>query len=172
VAVASTIYAAIDSDADGRLSSAERDAYATLVVSSALLEMDGVRTALALTGSHFPSLEDMRSGVGAIHLTAIVPRVTHTPGRHDLYFRNIHRADMSVYLVNALMPPAGEIRIATQVRDTAQHDIRLGYDVGSDANPAWTIAAGLGMLAALAYARGAATKLSQAKRNRARARGV
>jgi hypothetical protein len=155
VAIASSIYASIDADHDGQLSSAERDGYAGLVVSSAVLTVDGARERLDVVTSEFPSLAEMSGGGGMIRLTAHASLAHTRTGARRLYFRNGHRPDVSVYLVNALVPPK-EIRIAEQRRDPAQHEVTIDYRVASTPLTGWTrvaqIALGLGVGALLAGA--------------------
>jgi hypothetical protein len=157
VAIAPKVFAWIDSDGDGQLSAPEREAYAMLVVSSAVLEIDGRRHALVVAGSQFPSWQDMNTGIGAIRLKAVTKLPAELAGAHRLYYRNTHRADASVYLVNALVPPE-DIQITGQRRDTGQHELWLDYGVGSKTGTpwarAWRIAGGLGLVAFLAGMRG------------------
>jgi hypothetical protein len=129
VAVASNVFGFIDSDGDGRLSPAEREAYARLVVASAVLEVDGSRTPLILVDSQFPSFGDMSAGLGTIRLKARANVPAEPPGRHRLSYLNVHRPGMSAYLVNALVPAAKEIQITDQRRDMWQHGLRIDYTV-------------------------------------------
>jgi hypothetical protein len=124
--VASTVFASIDSDGDGRLSQMECASYATLVATSAVLEADGRRAPLVVTSSQCPTLDDMSAGVGTIRLTARAD-VARSAGRHQLYFQNIHRADLGAYLVNALLPATNDVVVTGQRRDERQHELRLDY---------------------------------------------
>ncbi len=148
--VASTVFASIDQDGDGQLSRAECSAYATVVVTSAVLEADGQRTPLVLMSSECPTLRDMSGGVGTIRLTARA-QVTTSAGRHALYFRNIHRADLGAYLVNALVPATNDLIITGQRRDEWQHELRLDYTAaGSGWASTWERVGWLGVATLLA----------------------
>jgi hypothetical protein len=56
---------------------------------------------------------------------------------HHLVYRNLHRPDISVYLVNALLPDTRTLAITAQRRDTQQHELRLDYQIAASADP-WT----------------------------------
>jgi hypothetical protein len=63
-------------------------------------------------------------------------------------YRNTHRPELSVYLVNALVPENPEIEVVAQRRDRLQHELRLDYRVGAAAPPApaWRFAAAATMV--------------------------
>src|SRR6266536_3512794 len=95
----------------------------------------------------------MREGLGTIRLAATAD-VALTRGRHRLRFVNNHRPEISVYLVNALMPAASDISIRTQQRDVRQHGIQLELDrrlVYSDA--LWIVFPLIGLAALVLYRR-------------------
>lgn len=126
VEVAPVIFARINTNRDGRISAAEGRAYANQVLNEIVIEMDGRKPHLDLVRSEFPTFEEMRAGVGTIRIEA---RTTWTlaPGPHWLLFRNNHRHDCGVYLVNALVPVSPEIEITAQQRDPLQREIRVGF---------------------------------------------
>ena len=164
--VASTVFASIDADGDGRLSQRECAAYATLVVTSAVLEADGRRAPLVLMSRDFPTFRDMSAGVGTIRLKARAHVPTRSAGHHQLYFQNVHRADLSAYLVNALVPAAKEIVITGQRRDERQHELRLDYTAaGRGWASSWQSVGWLGVASMLA-----GVPLSLARHTAARAR--
>nr|MDP9324561.1 hypothetical protein [Acidobacteriota bacterium] len=73
-------------------------------------------------------------------------------GPHQLAYVNDYRPDMSVYLVNALVPADPHIRITDQRRDPAQHRLTLDYDVtihSTSFRTSWLLAGlvALGLLA-------------------------
>lgn len=148
VSVASKVVALIDADRDGVLSSAERQAYALLVVGRAQLTVDGAPARLVLAGSEYPAVNDMCAGVGTIHLSARAAVPPTSAGPHNLDYVNVHQPEMSAYLINALQPGA-RIRIGDQHRDPWQHELRLDYVVDSRRDRAWRFAAGLGVVALL-----------------------
>jgi hypothetical protein len=139
--VADRVIARVDEDGDGVLSPNEQNVYAAMVLRDATLEIDGRRAELTLVDGRFPTSTAMREGTGAIQLRARGPAIS-TSGRHAVRFLNRHEPEMSVYLVNALMPPAG-ITITGQRRDYWQHQITIDYAGEGAAATAWTLAAAL-----------------------------
>lgn len=152
VAVASQVFAWIDTNRDGRISQAEGESYARSVLRSVTLKADKTAAPLMLEESNFPSFEEMRAGVGIIRLRAraMIPAVYS--GRHQISFLNLHRPELSVYLVNALVPDNRSIEIRDQRRDIAQHGITLDYSVtGVDMDQRMqAVYLGLGMAGILA----------------------
>ncbi|HLK19475.1 MAG TPA: hypothetical protein VKT81_10975 [Bryobacteraceae bacterium] len=152
VAVASQVFAWIDTNRDGRISRAEGETYARAVLQSAALKADETTAPLTLEESAFPSFEEMREGVGVIRLRARAAIPAAYSGRHRISFLNLHRPELSVYLVNALVPENRRIEIREQRRDIAQHGITLDYTVTGVDPPQRTQAVflGLGMAGILA----------------------
>jgi hypothetical protein len=144
VRVAPQVVALIDTDRDGALSRAEQHAYAALVVKLASLTLDGTAAPLALVGSEYPSVAEMRAGTGTIHLRARWAVQSASAGGHELTYVNVHQPEMSAYLVNVLAPPSG-IRITGQQRDPWQRQLRLEYVVDAAGGAASRLAAGLGV---------------------------
>jgi hypothetical protein len=68
VAVSSSIIASIDSDGDGILSAAEQSAYAERVLGDLSLTVDGKCLKPKLVSASFPRVEEMREGLGEIHI--------------------------------------------------------------------------------------------------------
>ena len=121
-----TVLAAIDTDRDGVLSSAEQRTYAQHVLGDLSLSVDGERLALRLLASSFSDLDAMRDGRGVIQIEfeAAVPR-----GGSDrrLVFENHHFGRIADYLVNALVPSDPAISIRSQSRDSLQSRFQLDY---------------------------------------------
>jgi len=134
VKVADRVFALIDSDADGQISSAEEQAYARRVIEDIALELDGRRAPLALTGVEFPSRREMQEGFGAIRLELTAEADLGAEGEHRLTFRNDHLPELGVYLVNALVPTAGGIELGGQERDRLQRELRLSFQVAPAAD--------------------------------------
>ena len=130
VAVASSVLASIDTDRDDRISLEEADTYASAFVRQIVLLQDGVPQLVTLERSRFPSVTAIGSGTGTIHLEATTPAAS-VAGMHRLSFRNNHRHEAGVYLVNALVPASGRITIDSQRRDPLQREIELDYSVVS-----------------------------------------
>jgi hypothetical protein len=128
-AVADNVFASIDQDRNGVISTAEGEVYAKTVVTSLALNVDGRSCTLTLDGYSFPPLADVRLGEGIIRLRASA-KVPHASiGTHRLAFANTYRSDIGVYLINALIPSDGRIRITGQSRDTLQNEFKMDYKV-------------------------------------------
>jgi hypothetical protein len=129
VEVADRVFALIDSDSDGQISSAEEQAYARRVMQDITLEVDGRRAPLALTGVEFPSRREMKEGDAAIRLRLAAEAELGAAGEHRLSFRNDHLPELGVYLVNAMVPATSEIKLGAQERDPLQRELRLSFRV-------------------------------------------
>jgi hypothetical protein len=127
--VADNVFAGIDNDHSGTISPTEAAAYARLVITSLSLSVDGRSCVLALDGYSFPQLADMRNGEGIIRLRASAKIPQSSIGPHRLAFANTYRSDIGVYLINALMPTDGRIRITGQSRDTLQNEFKMDYKI-------------------------------------------
>src|SRR5438105_14207139 len=128
VDVAPMIFALINTDRDGRISPTEGLVYANQVLKETVLEIDGKRQRLDLVSSAFPSFQEMSAGTGVIRIEAR-PAWTAVPGRHSLFYRNNHRPDLGIYLVNALVPASRRFEITSQHRDPLQREFRLDFTV-------------------------------------------
>ena len=127
---AAKLLALIDLDRDGRISVLEGEAYSDLVVAALTLKVDGRRTRLALAGTgEFPSPDEIKAGVGMIRLSLSAERPTFRVGKHRLFFCNRHQPDLSVYLVNALVPSSKRIEVTHQERDPSQREFQLEFTV-------------------------------------------
>ncbi|HEY1306408.1 MAG TPA: hypothetical protein VGF24_22795 [Vicinamibacterales bacterium] len=141
--IASRIVGLIDTNRDGRLSRGEQDDYARQVLASIRCTIDGHLTPSSLLMTQFPELEAMAAGTGPIRLRAAVD-VSPGSGRHQLDCVNMHARDMSVYLVNALMPSDTRVRIGPPHRDPLQRELSLDFDIAPDAfwfRAGWSIVA-------------------------------
>lgn len=137
VEVAERVFALIDSDGDGQISSAEEQAYARRVLQDIALEVDGRRAPLALKGVEFPSRREMNEGVGAIRLDLAAETDLGAAGEHQLSFRNYHLPELGVYLANALVPATDAIKITGQQRDELPHELKVDFLVLSPDARAW-----------------------------------
>ena len=129
VFVAERVFALIDSDGDGQLSTTEEEAYARRVLRDVALEVDGRPAPLALKRVEFPSRPEMEAGVGAIRLELAAEADLNAAGEHQLSFRSNHLPELGVYLVNALVPTANEIKLGRSERDPLQRELRLSLQV-------------------------------------------
>ena len=158
VAVFDLVLASIDTDADGVISEAERQAYAERVLRDLSLTIDGERARLRLISMKFPRTEAMKEGRGEIQIEfdADVPR--SGPSR-ILVFENHHQGRIAAYLVNCLIPRDPDIRIKGQNRNYEQSFYRLDYEqAGARSGPLsfawWSGGPGwLGILAAFLFMR-------------------
>ena len=128
VDVAPLIFALINTNHDGMISEAEARAYATQLLKEIVLDLDGHSQRLSLVRAQFPSFRGMSEGVGTIRIEAVAV-CTSGFGQHVLFYRNNHKNDISVYLVNALIPTSRSIEITGQARDPLQRGIQLSYTV-------------------------------------------
>jgi hypothetical protein len=152
VSIAEGVISTIDTDADGVISGAEADAYAGRLLGALRLAVDGQQAQLRLQRRAFPSIDDMRQGIGTIRVAARA-RVEATSGRRHLAYANTFLPASSVYLVNALLPADRRVDIASQSRDVLQRTFTLEYDVASSHTAVGWSAAALVMLACLAVRR-------------------
>jgi len=155
VAMASEVFAWIDTNQDREISKVEGDAYARQMLGAVTLSVDGRSVPITLVEAHFPQWSDMSLGVGTIRLRATAKVPSARAGRHEVSLLNMHRPEASVYLVNALVPANPVIRIADQRRDLAQHGLTLDYTISSAPSSAWSFApfSGLVILGQLVFAR-------------------
>lgn len=152
--VAPGIIAAIDRDEDGAISPAEAKAYGLEVLEDVTVTMDARAIRLSLQRIEIPSLDEIREGMGTIQLEASGAAGAIAPGRHAVDFRNQHRMESSVYLVNALLPRDGMAMVLSQQRDSRQSRAHIEYDLAGTAAPmVWVSVAGIA-LAGLAMFRG------------------
>jgi HupE / UreJ protein len=126
VVVSSSVIASIDSNGDGAISETEQRTYAELVLGDLSLTMDGNRLTPKLVSVSFPQIEQMKEGLGEIHIdfTADLPR--GGPNRR-LVLENHHQSQNAAYLVNCLVPSDHDIRIVGQTRNQQQSFYELDY---------------------------------------------
>jgi hypothetical protein len=149
IALADAIVNDIDRDRDGRLSAAEQQAYARLVLSALTLDVDGTPLRAQLGGASFPDADAMRRGEGTIRLRSAAPLPALAGGFHQLVFRNRHHPERSVYLANALVPETTRVAVIAQRRDLDQRELAIDYSLRAE--PARSAAAWLlGAIAAAA----------------------
>jgi hypothetical protein len=135
VAVLPVVMPEIDRNRDGRISAEEAHAYATRVVREVELRVDGRPASLSLVESTFPTLEEMRQGLGTIRLKVRASGLEGYSAAHGLRFINRHLPQVSVYLVNCLAAPGDGLTVGRQERDLAQRSISFGYSFGKSADP-------------------------------------
>jgi hypothetical protein len=129
VAVAQQLLRLIDLDGNGRISREEELQYAERVLRDVQLKLDGKLVPLKPVTATFPPRADMEQGEGVIHLKAFAKISKLSLGSHEIAYRNEHLPDISVYLVNGLVPANKAIQITGQLRDEQQKDYRLRFEV-------------------------------------------
>lgn len=131
IAVADRILAEIDLDENAVIDESERRAYAERVLNDLTLEVDGVPLVPDVIDSTTPSVASMREGEGAIRITMAASLSNLGAGVHHVRYRNVHRADVGVYLANALVPANERVLITSQQRDHTQHELVIAYTLRS-----------------------------------------
>ena len=126
VAVSSDVIANIDTNGDGVLSPQEQWNYAQRVLSELALRIDGKKLDPKLKSADFPKIQEMRDGVGEIH----IEYTAELPGggsNRKLILENNNQRQRAVYLVNALAPSDPGISIVAQKRNQVQSTYELDY---------------------------------------------
>ena len=164
IAIARGVIADIDTDADGRFSTAETDAYARAVVASLTLAADAHPLLLSLSGHEFPEPAAMLDGLGTIRLRALASMPRVSAGGHRVEYANAFRRDASVYLANVLVPTDRALTIRSQERDPLQQRLTVTVDVAkSNAGRTGGAAASLTVLWIVIGARRRAARKSAAQ---------
>jgi len=132
IAVAENVLADIDLDGNKTISPREAGAYSARVLSGVALDVDGTPLRLELIDSAFPAIEAVLKGEGTtrIHAAARLPALAAGP--HHLHFRNMNRADVGVYLANAMVPASDRVAVTGQQRDFDQRDLVVDYVLRAD----------------------------------------
>ncbi len=136
-AVSGTIIEDIDRDRDGSLSASERGAYIARVLSAISLEADGRPVEVRAISSSFPEVDAVRRGEGSILFRAEGLLPPQSSGGHRLLFRNTYRADISVYLANAVEPASQRFGVTAQRRDPYQRELTIEYEVDAEPSRSW-----------------------------------
>ena len=126
VAVAPAVLASIDTNRDGIISPAEREAYARRVLRDVSLSIDGHRLIPSLVSVAFRCMEQMKEGLGEIQIefrAGLPPGDSH----RRLVFENHHQSRMAAYLMNCLVPGDRNLRIVAQNRNENQSLYELEY---------------------------------------------
>lgn len=154
VSIAADILAAIDTDHDGFLSNPEQFLYAQAVQSDLSLALDGHELPLQLIDRSYPPVEALSGGTGSVELTlaAAIPAGIHTG---TIQYANHHRGEISVYLVNALLPHLSTIHVGAQTRNPNQstYQVPVTVDGAPTDKPlgAWISIGLMGVVGAFAF---------------------
>jgi hypothetical protein len=90
------------------------------------LSIDGKKLDPKLESAEFPPIQEMRDGVGEIHIEYTAELPGGGPNR-QLILENNNRRQRAVYLVNALAPSDPGISIVAQKRNQVQSTYELDY---------------------------------------------
>jgi hypothetical protein len=132
ISVAQSILAGIDRDGSGSISAQETESYARELLRGVALDVDGMPVGLDLAASTFPALDAVRNGEGTMRVEAVAQLSRLAAGVHHLHYRNSHRADIGVYLANALVPASDRVAVTAQRRDRDQRDLMIDYVLQAD----------------------------------------
>ena len=132
VAVADKLLSVIDRNRDGRVSTDEGTVYAQRVLNDLQLRLDAESVALKLGDNSFPTLEDMKAGVGIIRINAGATIARLQAGTHTLSLTNAHLPEISAHLVNAVVPKDRAITITKQTRNESQTGYELQFGVAPE----------------------------------------
>jgi len=132
IAVAEQMLAAIDRDGNRSISDEEAAIYRREVLDAVTVDLDGAPLSLELVDSTVPEVAAVLNGEGTmrLHAAAALPRLSS--GTHRLRYRNSHRSNIGVYLVNALVPASERVSIVAQRRDVDQRDVTIEYTLAAD----------------------------------------
>jgi hypothetical protein len=126
VAVAANLLESIDTNGDGTISVAEQRAYAERVLRDLSITVDGKSAGPTLVSEKFPAVEEIKAGLGEIQIEFTVELTRGGPERR-IVLENHHRREISVYLMNCLVPRDPDIRIVAQNRNENQSFYELDY---------------------------------------------
>lgn len=126
VDVLGTVLPSIDTDGDGVLSDAEQRAYADRVLRDVSFTIDGQPAPLRLVSASYPTIEEMKEGLGDIVFNCDVRLPDGGPKRR-LVFENHHQSRIAAYLVNCLFPSDPDLRVTAQDRNYDQSFYQLDY---------------------------------------------
>lgn len=126
VAVAPAVLASIDANGDGVILEPEQRAYAERVLQDLSITVDGKSALPKLVSQTFPAIEELKEGLGEIHIEFTVDLPSGGPERR-IVFENHHQNEISVYLMNCLVPRDPDIRVLAQNRNENQSFYQLDY---------------------------------------------
>ena len=126
--VFSQVIARIDTNADGVISDAEKQAYARSVLHDLTLTLNGKPVNATIALVQFPSVDLMKDGLGEIHVGLRIS-IAKPGAREKFVLENHHQRGISAYLVNCLQPRDSELRIVSQHRSADQSRYELEYEI-------------------------------------------
>lgn len=136
VAVLPELLAGMDANGDGVLSESEQRVYSDRVLHDVVLIADGHRLSPQLVRVEFPSLNDLKEGLGEIRMEydARLPE-----GARRLRLENRHESKIAAYQVNVLAPTDAGLEIVEQQRNATQAEYEVAFTEAGDHfyAPAW-----------------------------------
>lgn len=129
VEVASSVLEKIDTNHDGAVSNDEEVTYARGVLNATALTLDGRAAPLAFVTCDYPTILEMRRGLGEIHIQASAALPNKAEPHRMVRFENHFEPTISNYLANAMLPTDPRISIASQVRNSTQSQIEISFNV-------------------------------------------
>ncbi len=124
---AAAVLAVIDGDQDGVITPAEGEAYAARVQQDLRVEVDGTNCALAARSCHFPTVEELKTGLAPIRLEWRVEVPACGPGIHRVAFQNSHWPALGVYVANAVVPRSPAMEVIRQKRGPYERSLLVEY---------------------------------------------
>jgi hypothetical protein len=143
ISIADAIGAAVDRDRDGVRSDQEQRAFVNQALGAMQLAVDGRPLNITLIAATVPDAAALRCGDAPIEVRAVASLPRLGLGRHRLRFTNAYRRDISVYLVNALVPASDRITVGAQDRDPEQRETTIEYTIAAASSallPLWVFA--------------------------------
>jgi hypothetical protein len=126
--VFSQVFASIDTDRDGAVSEAEKQAYAHAIVRDLAFTLNGQRAPAEIVSIALPPVALMKDGLGEIQLALRVP-VAGAGSHQKLVLENHHQHAISAYLMNCLKPRDAALRVVSQRRSPDQSRYELDYEL-------------------------------------------
>ena len=114
------------------------------------LTIDGHILRPRLISVEFPGVDEMKEGLGEIHIEFSAELPLSGPNRR-LIFENHHQSRIAAYLVNCLVPRDRDIRIVAQNRNEQQSFYQLDYVQAGDSSNTLPVMATLLLFTRLAF---------------------
>lgn len=123
----------IDTDNDEQISQEEAQYYVEQFLADVSLSVDDQPLPVQIAKLEFPTLLDLRAGVGTIRFQLYADVTLDDSGMHQLVYKNNHFSEAGTYLVNALSGDPQWVQIERQEKDVFQKRVRLEYTVSPEA---------------------------------------
>lgn len=133
VLIAPRILALIDTNGDETISTQESLAYLDRYRRDLTFEIDDQPSPLTLSSYEFPSVLDLKAGVGIVRFEFYTDLPANHRGQHHFFYKNNHLTDLSVHLVNVLGDAAHWVSLDKKELDIFQRQLRLEYTIKPEA---------------------------------------